>query len=63
VNGSGNFNPTQTFIVGIDPTNSLLPATSPKVTTVSGAVENNIEPLLALITAIIGFGAMIRVRR
>ena len=60
LNGTGTFYPSDAFIVGIDPTNSLLPTTSPKITTVSGAIGNNFEPLLTLITALIGVGIVLR---
>ncbi|ADC68953.1 conserved hypothetical protein [Methanocaldococcus sp. FS406-22] len=60
LNGTGEFYPSDAFIVGIDPTNSLLPTTSPKITTVSGTIENNSEPILALITVLAGLGIIIR---
>ena len=63
LNGTGEFYPSDIFVVGIDPTNSLLPTTSPKITAVSGAVENNYEPLLALLTAMVGLGTIIRLKK
>jgi hypothetical protein len=63
LNGTGTFYPSDMFIVGIDPTNSLLPTTSPKITAVSGAVENNYELLLALLTAMVGLGTIIRLKK
>ncbi|AAB99403.1 conserved hypothetical protein [Methanocaldococcus jannaschii DSM 2661] len=60
LNGTGEFYPSDAFIVGIDPTNSLLPTTSPKITTVAGTVENNSEPFLALLTLLVGLGIIIR---
>ncbi|XRO76410.1 hypothetical protein ACO3VM_06385 [Methanocaldococcus sp. 10A] len=63
LNGTGTFYPSDVFIVGIDPTNSLLPTTSPKITAVSGAIENNYEPLLALLTAMVGLGTIIRLKK
>ncbi|WP_064496815.1 hypothetical protein [Methanocaldococcus jannaschii] len=58
LNGTGEFYPSDAFIVGIDPTNSLLPTTSPKITTVAGTVENNFEIFLILINVIFGLGIL-----
>ncbi|XRO74701.1 hypothetical protein ACO3TA_04735 [Methanocaldococcus sp. 28A] len=63
LNGTGTFYPSDVFIVGIDPTNSLLPTTSPKISAVSGAIENNYEPILALLTAILGLELIIRLKK
>ncbi|CAB3289474.1 conserved exported protein of unknown function [Methanocaldococcus lauensis] len=63
LNGTGKFSPSDVFIVGIDPRNSLLPTTSPKITAVSGVIENNYEPLLALLTTIVGLGTIIRLKK
>ncbi|XRP96929.1 hypothetical protein ACO3UB_08290 [Methanocaldococcus sp. 16A] len=63
LNGTGNFYPSDVFIVGIDPRNSLLPRTSPKITAVSGAIDKNYEPLLALLTAMVGLGTIIRLKK
>ncbi|WP_456416271.1 hypothetical protein [Methanocaldococcus sp.] len=63
LNGTGTFYPSYVFIVGIDPRNSLLPTTSPKITAVSGAIENNYEPLLALLTTIVGLGTILRLKK
>ncbi|ADC68952.1 conserved hypothetical protein [Methanocaldococcus sp. FS406-22] len=60
LNGTGEFYPSDAFIVGIDPTNSLLPTTSPKITTVSGTIENNFETFLILINVIFGLGILIK---
>ena len=62
LNGTGEFKPTDAFIVGIDPTHSLLPTTSPKMVLVSGAVSNNFEPLLALFGALLSVGIILRIR-
>jgi len=60
LNGTGEFYPSDAFIVGIDPTNSLLPTTSPKITTVTGDINNNTEPLLALTTLLTTLTLIIR---
>ena len=62
LNGTEEFKPTDAFIVGIDPTHSLLPTTSPKIVLVSGAVANNFEPLLALFGALLSVGIILRIR-
>ncbi|HID47554.1 MAG TPA: hypothetical protein EYP47_02530 [Methanococcaceae archaeon] len=54
VNGTGVFIPSDLFIVGIDPTHSLLPTTSPKMIIVGGSDGNNYEVLLALLTGLVG---------
>ncbi|ABR56644.1 conserved hypothetical protein [Methanococcus aeolicus Nankai-3] len=63
INGTGVFNPSDAFIVGIDPTHSLLPTTSPKITLVSGAIADNYEPLLMLLSGLVGVGCIIRRRK
>jgi len=63
LNGTGEFRPTDAFIVGIDPTHSLLPTTSPKTVLVSGAVANNFEPLLMLLSGLVGAGVLLRRRK
>ncbi|MBW9221320.1 hypothetical protein KKP91_03885 [Methanothermococcus sp. SCGC AD-155-M21] len=60
VNGTGEYIPSDLFIVGIDPTHSLLPTTSPKTILVGGSDGNNFEVLLALLTGIIGMGIIVR---
>ena len=64
VNGTGTFIPSDLYIVGIDPTHSLLPTTSPKMVMVGGSSGNNYEVLLALLTGIVGVILVVRkVRR
>ncbi|AEH06956.1 hypothetical protein [Methanothermococcus okinawensis] len=63
LNGTGTFYPSDAFIVGIDPTHSLLPTTSPKITLVSGAIAENYEPLLMLLSGLVGIGCIIRRRK
>jgi len=60
LNGTGEFYPTDLFIVGIDPTHSLLPTTSPKTVIVSGAISDNFEPLMALIGVVVGTIVIVR---
>jgi len=63
LNGTGEFRPTDAFIVGIDPTHSLLPTTSPKTVLVSGAMSDNFEPLLMILSGLTGLGILIRRRK
>ena len=64
VNGTGTFIPSDLFIVGIDPTYSLLPTTSPKMVMIGGSSGNNYEVLLALLTGLVGTILVVRkVRR
>ncbi|MBW9221956.1 hypothetical protein KKP97_02790 [Methanothermococcus sp. SCGC AD-155-C09] len=60
LSGTGNYTPSDLFIVGIDPTHSLLPTTSPKTILVGGSDGKNFEILLALLTGIIGMGIIVR---
>ena len=60
VNGTGTFLPSDLFIVGIDPTYSLLPTTSPKMIIVGGSSGNNYEILLALLTGLVGMILVVR---
>ena len=60
LNGTGEFNPTDAFIVGIDPTHSLLPTTSPKTILTSGVMADNFEPIIILLSALVGLGILIR---
>ncbi|MBW9221957.1 hypothetical protein KKP97_02795 [Methanothermococcus sp. SCGC AD-155-C09] len=60
LNGTGKYLPSDLFIVGIDPTHSLLPTTSPKTILVGGSDGKNFEVLLALLTGIIGMGIIVR---
>ncbi|AEF96840.1 hypothetical protein [Methanotorris igneus] len=60
LNGTGEFKPTDAFLVGIDPKHSLAPSTSPKTVLAGGAVSNNFESLLALASGMIGIGAILR---
>jgi len=60
VNGTGTFIPSDLFIVGIDPTHSLLPTTSPKMIMIGGSSGNNYEILLALMTGVVGMALVVR---
>ena len=64
VKGNGTFIPSDLFIVGIDPTYSLLPTTSPKMVMIGGSSGNNYEVLLAVLTGLVGTILIVRkVRR
>lgn len=60
VNGTGTFLPSDLFIVGVDPTHTLLPTTSPKMVIVGGSSGNNYEILLALMTGVVGMALVVR---
>jgi len=58
--GNGTFIPSDLFVVGIDPTHSLLPTTSPKMIMIGGSSGNNYEILLALMTGVVGMAFVVR---
>jgi hypothetical protein len=61
--GHGKFIPINTFVIGVDPLYSTNSQTTNKITIVSGAKSTNFEPLMALVTGIVGLLAMVVVRK
>jgi hypothetical protein len=62
MNGTGTFYPSDAFIVGVDPMFSMNKQTAPKITIVSGAKAENYESLMAIASAAVLVGAVVRRR-
>lgn len=63
MNGTGEFHPIDAFVVGVDPMFSMNSQTAHKITIVSGAKAESYETLMALMTGIVGVGALVATRR
>ncbi len=63
MNGTGEFHPIDAFIIGVDPMFSMDPQTSHRITIVSGAKATNYEPLMALVTGVLGIAMVISRRK
>ena len=63
VQGSGVFKAMDAFIVGVDPTHSLLSQTTPYVSLIGGSQSKNLELALVILSVIVGVGLIVLVGR
>ncbi len=61
VQGSGVFKAMDAFIVGIDPTHSLLSQTTPYISLIGGSQAKNLELALVVLSVIVGVGLIVLV--